>query len=130
VWLVLLGYLQHPDIGNNETYSPVADFTVIRALLAKTVSSEWLVHQMDVTCAFLNGILDEDIYTSRPREYAHPQDLVCKLQKSIYGLKQAPRPWNKKFTSDLRKSGFIPLVNAESAFTGTFLAETVFSFAM
>jgi hypothetical protein len=51
---------------------------------------------------------------------------VCKLQKSIYGLKQAPRAWNKKFTSDLRKSGFIPLVNAESVFTGVFLAATVF----
>jgi hypothetical protein len=124
--LVLLGHLKRPEIDYNEKYAQVADFTVIRALLAKTAAAEWLVHQKDVKCAFLNGNMDEDIYLSLPEEYAHPQGLVCKFQKSIYGLKQAPRAWNKKFTSDLRKSGFIPLVNAESAFTGVFMAATVF----
>jgi hypothetical protein len=81
---------------------------------------------MDVKRAFLKGNMEEDIYMSLPGEYAHPQGLVCKLQKSIYLLKQARRAWNKKFTSDLRKSGFIPLVNAESVFTGVFMAATVF----
>jgi hypothetical protein len=71
-------------------------------------------------CAFLSGNMEENIYMSLPGEYAHPQGLVCKLQKSIYGLKQARRAWNMKFTSDRRKSGFIPLVNAESVFTGVF----------
>jgi Reverse transcriptase (RNA-dependent DNA polymerase) len=80
--LVLLGHLQRADIDYNETYAPVAEFTVIRALLAKTASSEWLVHQMDVKCAFLNGNVEEDIYMSLPGEYAHPQGLVCKLQKA------------------------------------------------
>jgi hypothetical protein len=49
--LVLLGHLR-VDIDYNETYTPGANFTVIRALLAKTASSEWLVHQMDVNVHF------------------------------------------------------------------------------
>jgi hypothetical protein len=77
--LVLLGHLKRPEIDYNEKYAQVADFTVIRALLAKTAAAEWLVHQKDVKCAFLNGNMDEDIYLSLPEEYAHPQGLVCKF---------------------------------------------------
>ena len=52
---------------------------------------------MDVKTAFLNGLLDEDIYMSQPDGFvdeAHP-NLVCKLKRSLYGLKQSPRMWNK-----------------------------------
>lgn len=77
--LVLLGHLQRAGIDYGDTYAPVADFTVVRALLAKTASSEWLVHQMGVKCAFLTGDLDEDLYMSLPPDYAHPKGLVCKL---------------------------------------------------
>ena len=55
----------------------------------------FLIHQMDVKNAFLNGTLEEDIYMSQPPGYImleHP-NWVRKLKKSLRGLKQAPRSW-------------------------------------
>ena len=60
---------------------------------------------MDVTTAFLNGELKEDIYMKQPEGYA--ANLVCKLKKSIYGLKQSPRCWNFTLDSCLKKMGFV-----------------------
>ena len=56
------------------------------------------IHQMDVTAAFLNGDLEEEIHMKQPEGYAEPgkEDLVCSLKKSIYGLKQSPKCWNQK----------------------------------
>ena len=44
---------------------------------------------MDVTTAFLNGYLDEEIYMEQPPGYAEKgkENLVCKLKHSLYGLK-------------------------------------------
>ena len=58
---------------------------------------------MDVTTAFLNGILEEEVYMKQPEGKDH---LVCKLNKSIYGLKQSPRCWNAVLDDQLRKIGF------------------------
>ena len=48
---------------------------------------------MDVTTAFLNGELEEEVYMAQPEEFAVPGkvNLVCQMKHSLYGLKQAPR---------------------------------------
>ncbi|OWZ02223.1 reverse transcriptase [Phytophthora megakarya] len=49
---------------------------------------------MDVSTAFLNGVLNEIIYMRQLLWFrSENRTLVCKLQKSLYGLKQAPRIW-------------------------------------
>lgn len=63
---------------------------------------------MDVKTAFLNGVLDEDIYMKQPDGYVdqvHP-DYVCKLKRSLYGLKQAPQIWNQTIDSFMLECGF------------------------
>jgi hypothetical protein len=50
---------------------------------------------MDVKCAFLNGLLEEEVYVRQPpgfhcEKYPHQ---VYKLRKVLYGLKQAHRAW-------------------------------------
>ena len=52
---------------------------------------------MDVKTAFLNGILDEDVYMVQPDGYIDEvkPDYVCQLKRLLYGLKQSPRMWNQ-----------------------------------
>ncbi|OWZ05475.1 Integrase, catalytic core protein [Phytophthora megakarya] len=52
---------------------------------------------MDIETAFLNGVLEEEVYMQLPQGLKIPgqEGLVCRLQKSLYGLKQAPRAWHK-----------------------------------
>jgi hypothetical protein len=44
----------------------VARLTTIRVLLSLAASHGLLVHQMDVKTAFLNRVLDEEIYMEQP----------------------------------------------------------------
>jgi hypothetical protein len=106
--LVARGFVQEYGIDYDETYSPVVRFTSIRTLLAFAAERKMMIHQMDVVTAFLNGILEEEIYMEQPEGYTKPgeEDLVCKLKKSLYGLKQAPRCWNRAFTEYMQHMGF------------------------
>jgi hypothetical protein len=67
------------------------------------------VHQMDVSTAFLNGELEEEIYMKQPEGYVKEgeEDLVCKLNKSIYGLKQSSRCWYRTIDQFLKNSGYV-----------------------
>ena len=50
---------------------------------------------MDVKIAFLNGVVEEEVYVEQPLGFeAHDRDThVCKLKKALYGLKQEPKTW-------------------------------------
>ncbi|CAI7888140.1 unnamed protein product [Closterium sp. NIES-53] len=69
------------------------------------VSGKFII-QMDISTAFLNGILEEDVYMTQPPGYEDGTGRVCKLKKSIYGLKQAPRCWYQKLAAVLEEMGF------------------------
>jgi hypothetical protein len=63
---------------------------------------------MDVKSAFLNGVLQEEVYVEQPKGFQdlhHPHH-VYKLKKALYGLKQAPRAWYECFTTYLLAKGF------------------------
>src|SRR3954467_2451541 len=64
---------------------------------------------MDVKTAFLNGHLEDDVYTIQPEGFVSPEDAgkVCKLKRAIYGLKQASRSWNKHFDEVVKGFKFI-----------------------
>ncbi|KAL9254068.1 Retrovirus-related Pol polyprotein from transposon TNT 1-94-like protein [Drosera capensis] len=68
------------------------------------------LHQMDVKTTFLNGDIEETIYTQQPENFVSgdPKKMVCKLKKSIYGLKQASRQWYHKFHNVISSFGFEP----------------------
>ena len=106
--LVAQGYSQQYGIDYQETFSPVIRFESIRTILALSVQHDWKVHQMDVSTAFLNGNMDEDIYMKQPPGYVKKgkEDLVCKLNRSIYGLKQSSRCWYESLNNYLTEIGF------------------------
>jgi hypothetical protein len=106
--LVIKGYAQTYGIDYEETYSPVAKMTTIRAIIIMAAAKGWSLHQMDVKNVFLRGDLQEEVYMEQPSGYVdqtHP-NLVCRLKKALYGLKQAPIAWSDKIGEYLVTSGF------------------------
>ena len=78
-------------------------------MLAIAAFYDYVIWQMDVKTAFLNGFLEEELYMMQPEGFVDPKgaNKVCKLQHSIYGLVQASRSWNKRFDSVIKAYGFI-----------------------
>ena len=60
--LVVKGYKQKHDIDYEKTFAPVARMEIVRAILAIVAQYKLKVHQMDVKLAFLNGVLEEEVY--------------------------------------------------------------------
>ena len=96
------------EIDYNETFSPVTCSESLQLLLALAALEDWHIHQMDVKSAFLNGMLDKEIYMEQPQGFivAGMENKVCKIKKSIYGLKQASCTWNLQFHGYLLELGF------------------------
>ncbi|CAI7783444.1 unnamed protein product [Closterium sp. NIES-53] len=67
--LVAKGYQQKEKVDYKELFSPVVKPTTLRTLLAGAAIKEWVVKQMDVTTAFLNGILEEEIFMAQPEGF-------------------------------------------------------------
>ena len=53
--LVAKGFTQEYGIDYEETFTPVACISSVRAFLAVATASKWDLFQMDVKNAFLNG---------------------------------------------------------------------------
>ena len=106
--LVAKGFLQKYGVDFQETFAPVAKSTSIRIILSIAAQYKLVLHQMDVKTAFLNGLLEEEIYMKQPEGFVDPKypDLLCKLKRAFYGLKQSPRMWNQTIDEFMRKIGF------------------------
>ncbi|KAJ0468434.1 putative RNA-directed DNA polymerase [Helianthus annuus] len=106
--LVAKGYSQQTGIDYEETFSPVARFETIRIVLALAAQKGWMAYQFDVKSAFLNGVLNEEVYVTHPPgfEKEGQEGMVFKLHKALYGLKQAPRAWYSKIDGYLVQHGY------------------------
>ena len=53
---------------------------------------KWKLHQMDVKTAFLNGVIEEEVYIEQPQgfEVENRKPHVCRLKKALYGLSKLP----------------------------------------
>lgn len=113
--IIARGFSQKPGMDFNETFAPVARLSSVRFLVAIAVHYKMHIHQCDVTTAFLNSPITEDIYMEVPERLDNilqklfdneekgsrikrkafnmlkelkSGDKVYKLRKALYGLKQ------------------------------------------
>jgi hypothetical protein len=101
--LVVQGYTQIEGVDFDETFAPVARIESIRILLSIACQLDFKLYQMDVKSAFLNGVLQEEVYVKQPKGFQDPHHPhhVYKLKKALYGLKQTPRAWYERLTNYL-----------------------------
>jgi hypothetical protein len=80
--LVAQGFSQKQGLDYDETFSPVVRFESLRTVIALAVQNSLKMHQKDVTTAFLNGELQEEVYMKQPEGYVSEgqEDLVCKIK--------------------------------------------------
>jgi hypothetical protein len=105
--LVAKGYSQRPGLDYNESFAPTFRPATLRIIMALAAVEDLELRSMDITSAFTNGDLDEEIYMKQPEGFhVGSPNQVCRLRKSLYGLKQSARQWNKKLHSVLTELGF------------------------
>ncbi|GJT84110.1 retrovirus-related pol polyprotein from transposon TNT 1-94 [Tanacetum coccineum] len=120
--LVAQGYSSEEGINYDETFPPVARIEAIKIFLAFATYMNFIVFQIDVKSAFLNGKLKEKIYVKQPPGFESSEfpNYVCKLDKALYGLKEAPR------ACSLVKTPMVPPNNLGPELAGKRVNETLY----
>ncbi|GJR91738.1 retrovirus-related pol polyprotein from transposon TNT 1-94 [Tanacetum coccineum] len=91
----------------------------IRIFLAYAAYMGFMVYQMDVKSAFLNGKISEEVYVQQPPGFESSEfpNHVCKLDKALYGLKQAPRAWYETLSKFLIQHKFVRAIRPDIQFS-------------
>ena len=83
------GYSQQTGVDFHETFAPIARLDTIRTIIAVAAQKGWLLYQLDIKSAFLNGKLEEEIYVEQTQGFVvdMEENKVYKLKKALCGLK-------------------------------------------
>lgn len=103
--LVVLGNRQTFNVNYSETFSPTPSFPTIRFVIALAAFHSWKLYSLDVSCAYVQAPLHDNIHIFPPSGYNIAPNLVLKLEKALYGLKQAGREWYMHLSSLLNTYG-------------------------
>lgn len=115
--VVAQGFSQNPGVDYSEVFAPTFRMASLRTIIALSAIKNYHIHSIDISSAFLNGDLEEDIYMVQPPGFEQlGPDYVCKLKKSLYGLKQSARQWNKKLHATLTELGYRRLESDRSVY--------------
>jgi hypothetical protein len=107
--LIAQGYSQVEGLDFGETFAPVARLEVIRILFSFAASKGFKLYQMDVKSAFLNGVIQEEVYARQPPGFKSPKypERVYKLSNALYGLKQVSWAWYARLMTFLLEHGYV-----------------------
>ena len=89
--------------------APVLHAVSLRTLLMFANELGWEVHQLDVSCAYLNAYLERGItlYLAPPEGMKLPKDYSLLCLKALYGLVQAGNRWAQLKSATLTKLGYV-----------------------
>ena len=103
---------QQPGVDFNETFAPasVCSYRTLRMIAAVAARHGLRLRQFDIKTAFLNGVLEVEVYVRPPAGFkylAGGPGRVQRLRRAMYDLRQAPRAWNKCLEPELTKRGVV-----------------------
>ena len=83
---VAKGYAQKEGIDYEEAFVLVVRYTSIRFVISLAAQMGWEIHRMDVKIAFLNGVIEEEVYIEQPEgfETREKKTHVSRLKKAFY----------------------------------------------
>ncbi|CAI7861134.1 unnamed protein product [Closterium sp. NIES-53] len=104
-----------------QAFSPTPKMTTLRVLLHIAAQRDYELHSLDLSTAFLQGSLHEEIWLRRPPCFTgtFPAGTQWSLRRPVYGLRQAPHEWHDKLRTTLAALGFGPSVADPSLFPRT-----------
>jgi hypothetical protein len=92
----------------DKTFAPVEKYSSIISIILIASAMGWKSHQMGIKTAFLNGVIEVEVYMEQPQGFMihWKESHVCRLKKALYGLKQAPRAWHDRIDGNLMSFRF------------------------
>nr|GEU54142.1 hypothetical protein [Tanacetum cinerariifolium] len=121
--------LQEKGIDFEESFAPVARLEAVLIFIAYAAHKSFLIFQMDVKTAFLNGPLKEEVYVVQPDGFVDPDhpEKIYRLIKALYGLKQAPRAWYDELSKFLTSKGFTKGLQIHQSSSGIFINQAKYT---
>lgn len=90
------------------TYSPTLRPEIARTIFAQNVTKRWFFKQYDFKTAYLNSLLNTEIYIYPPAGYSNQRinndpnkRVIYKFNRGLYGLKQSGRLWHHELSTTL-----------------------------
>jgi len=77
---------------DKDNYTATLVAKVFRALMAIVAYFDLEAVQIDVISAFINGLLDEEVYVTLPDRFK-TKGMALKLLRALYGLRRSPLIW-------------------------------------
>jgi len=104
--VVAQGFTQVEGLDFNKTFAPVAKFSSFCTILALAAKHNLEFHQMDIKAAYLNGVLEEEIYMELPSGLKVSEGMVFCLIKAVYSTKQGGQVWYLNIKKTLKEMGY------------------------
>ena len=85
--LVAKDYKKKYGVDYEDVFALVARIDMVRMLISLAAHHSWKIYQLDVKSAFLNGILEEEVYVKQPKGFVvkGEEDRVYRLKKFYMG---------------------------------------------
>jgi len=113
------GDLTKEHIHYGETYSPTVQVITLRTIISIATTYNLKGAQIDITAAFLYGILEKLVLSEFPRywdqykkgnrshiEEENDKNYIAIMRRSVYGLKDAASLFYRNFRKTIEKLGF------------------------
>jgi hypothetical protein len=105
---------------NQDNYAATLAAKVFRSLMAITAIFDLEAIQLDAINAFVNGTLDEEVYTYMPDGFKVPGK-VLHLVRALYGLRRSPLIWLQEFSRTLSALGLTQVPESQCLYTNSHL---------
>ena len=114
---VVKGFKQIEGLDFNETFSSTVKGAAVRMLIALCAKYDYEMEQSDVTSAFLESHLKEEVWVEQPHGFTNGnRNDACRLLRALYGLKQSPREWYTTIRKFMESLSYTRLVKDHSIF--------------